>query len=642
MPSKNAATMAAPKTSDVVPEPNGELLQRVIVPRAGDPLSVRSLYLDEDKSNQRRSRGHGRTEVEIPADAEVSFATYFNAFPASYWRRWTTLSLVELRLTVTDSCRVDIYRSKGDGTQVHVQGRLIERAGQVSFPLDLRPFEDGGWYWFDITTDDHPVTLSAGGWYAPVAAPGRSSVAIGITTHNRQADCVGALLALGEDPLVLDAIGAVFVADQGSNKIRDHADYAAAAAALGDRLHVIEQANMGGSGGYARGMYETLTATECDHYMTMDDDVVVEPDSILRSLAFSRFARNPMIVGAQMLDVQDRSVLHSMGEVVDRSNFMWRAAPNVTYRHDFAEYPLRDEESEDLHRRIDVEYNGWWMCLIPRTILERIGLPLPLFIKWDDAEYSLRAAEVGCPTASLPGVAIWHMAWSNKDDAVDWQAYFHLRNRLVVAAMYTPHRRGGRLLLDNLKFTLRLLLSLQYSTIALHDMAIKDFLAGPDHLFDLLPAVLPDVRARRGEFDDGRVLPSASDFPLPSMDAVRAERFLRPPTNPVAKVKMLGTGLVHNLLPAKPEHYERPQLNVAAQDARWFLLSRIDGATVATADGSGVAYRKRNPKTFWTLLRTALTNHVQLAREFPRLRKVYQRSRPQLTSLDSWRKIFED
>jgi len=636
MASKNAASAA------VASAKTGELLQRVIVPRAGDPLDVRSLYLDEDKSNQHRSRGHGRTEVAIPADAEVSFATYFNAFPASYWRRWTALSLVELRLTLSDSCRVDIYRSKGDGTQVHVQGRLVEQAGQVVFTLDLRPFEDGGWYWFDITTDERPVTLTDSGWYAQVAGPGRSSVAIAITTHNRQADCVGALRAIGEDPLVLGAVGAVFVADQGTDKVRDAAGYDAAATVLGDRLRVIDQANMGGSGGYGRGMYEALTTTDCDHVLLMDDDVVVEPDSILRALAFSRFAQQPMIVGGQMLDLQDRSVLHSMGEVIDRTSFMWRAAPNVTYRHDFAEYPLRDEESEDLHRRIDVEYNGWWMCLIPRTIVERIGLPLPLFIKWDDAEYSLRAAEIGSPTASLPGVAIWHMAWSNKDDAVDWHAYFHLRNRLVVAAMYSPHRRGGRLLVDNLKFTLRLLLSLQYSTIALHDMAIKDFLAGPDRLFDLLPAALPDVSRRRREFDDGRVLPSSRDFPLPSMDAVRAERFLRPPTNPVTKLKTLATGLVHNLWPAKPEHYERPQLNIAAQDARWFLLSRIDGATVATADGSGVAYRKRNPKTFWTLLRTAVANHVQLAREFPRLRKVYQKARPDLTSLESWRKVFEN
>ncbi len=44
-----------------------------------------------------------------------------------------------------------------------------------------------------------------------------------------------------------------------------------------------------------------------------------------------------------------------------------------------------------LHRRVDVDYNGWWMCLIPTAVIKEIGLSLPLFLKWDDAEYGLRA-----------------------------------------------------------------------------------------------------------------------------------------------------------------------------------------------------------------------------------------------------------
>ncbi|WP_420086874.1 hypothetical protein, partial [Mycolicibacterium moriokaense] len=39
-----------------------------------------------------------RTTLEIGAESEVSFATYFNAFPASYWRRWSTLESVVLRV----------------------------------------------------------------------------------------------------------------------------------------------------------------------------------------------------------------------------------------------------------------------------------------------------------------------------------------------------------------------------------------------------------------------------------------------------------------------------------------------------------------------------------------------------------------
>ena len=79
---------------------------------------------------------------------------------------------------------------------------------------------------------------------------------------------------------------------------------------------------------------------------------------------------------------------------------------------------------------MDVDYNAWWMCLIPRSVAEDLGLPLPLFIKWDDAEYGLRARSRGYRTATVPGIAIWHMSFLEKDDTSDWQAYFHYRNRL--------------------------------------------------------------------------------------------------------------------------------------------------------------------------------------------------------------------
>jgi galactofuranosylgalactofuranosylrhamnosyl-N-acetylglucosaminyl-diphospho-decaprenol beta-1,5/1,6-galactofuranosyltransferase len=615
------------------------LLQRLIVPRQADPLDVRALYFDEDSSNQGRLRPVSRTAVRIPAQSEVSFAAYFNAFPASYWRRWTTIDEVVLRVVVDGSCRIDIYRSKADGATVHIRGEIIEASGAHEYRLDLAPFSDGGWYWFDITTEDEAVVLSDSGWYAPVPAPGRASVAIGITTFNRNNDVIGVLEALGSDPLVLDALHTVFVVDQGSSKVRQHASFTRAAAGLGSKLRVIEQPNYGGSGGYARAMYEALTTTEAEQIMFMDDDVVIEPDSILRAVAFSRFAERPMLVGGQMLSVQALSVLQSMGEVVDRSVMRWRIAPNCELNHDFAEDRLR--ESEELHRRIDVDYNAWWMCLIPRSVAEQVGLPMPLFIKWDDAEYGLRAGAAGYPTATVPGIALWHMPFEDKDDVTDWQAYFHLRNRLVAAALHGTDPTGRGTLRETLKITLKHLLSLQYSTVALQEMAINDFRAGPHALFDQLGSALGQVRELRAQHDDGRILPSARELPPPTADAVWAEQFLTPPTNKIKIMSTLMQGLLHNLRPVRPEHRHRPQLNVPAQDARWFLLARLDGATVSTADGRGVAFRKRDPRLFRRLLRQAVANHVRLAREFPRLRLAYRAALPELTSTDAWRKAFD-
>ncbi|ORA08888.1 glycosyltransferase [Mycobacterium asiaticum] len=616
------------------------LLSRIILPRPGEPLDVRKLYLEESSTNSRRAHATSRTSLQIGAESEVSFATYFNAFPASYWRRWSICPAVVLRVELVGTGRVDLYRTKATGARIFIEGR--EFAGSEDQPqvleieVGLRPFEDGGWIWFDITTDTK-VTLVSGGWYAPMPAPGTANIAVGIPTFNRPSDCANALSELTADPLVDEVIGAVIVPDQGTRKVRDHPNFPAAASKLGARLSIHDQPNLGGSGGYSRVMYEALKNTDCQQILFMDDDIRIEPDSILRVLAMSRFAKSPMLVGGQMLNLQEPSHLHIMGEVVNRSNFMWTAAPHTEYDHDFAEYPLSDKEDKSklLHRRIDVDYNGWWTCMIPRQVAEELGQPLPLFIKWDDADYGLRAAEHGYPTVTLPGAAIWHMAWSDKDDAIDWQAYFHLRNRLVVAAMHWDGDISG-LVRSHLKATLKHLACLEYSTVEIQNRAIDDFLAGPEHIFSILESALPEVHRLRKAYPDAVVLPAASELPAP----LNMTREMKPPVNPVTISYRLARGILHNMKAADPAHHVRPEYNVPTQDARWFRLCTVDGVTVTTADGCGVVYRQRDRAKMLSLLFQSIRRQRKLARRFDEMRRVYREALPVLSSKQKWETVL--
>ena len=689
----NTTTPAAPTPAspDVLAqmEPARERLARIIFPRPGEPLDVRSLYMVEAATNPRRCHAPSRTSLSIPADSEVSFETYFNGFPASYWRRWTTLDHVVLRLHLRGAGRVDTYRSKIDGSRIGISGapfgtdhvlgndpatsahsvtRLDDGTSLVEMVMDLGPFEDGGWMWFDITADT-AVEVLAGGWYAPGLAPATitvpdadsplgeteidnsNRVVIGIPTFNRPNDAVAALQALASDPDVDNIIEAVLMPDQGSKKVIDHPEFADAAAHFGDRYRRFEQGNLGGSGGYSRIMYEARQDTTAPFILYMDDDIAIEPDSILRAVAFARFTKKPTLVGGQMLNLQERSHLHSMGEVVNRADFMWTSAPHVHYDHDFAQYPLsaarehrgeggdpRWKETADLHRRIDVDYNGWWMCLIPRYVADTIGQPLPLFIKWDDAEYGLRAGQAGFPTVTMPGIAIWHMAWSDKDDAIDWQAYFHLRNRLVVAALTLPE--GGSikgLLASMAKAVIKHTLCLEYSTVAIQIEAIKDFLRGPEALYELLPTALPKVNQMRKQFPDAVVLRSATELPVASggPGGITDE-----PKNPVKKVVALAKGLAHSLTPANKDHHERPQMNLPPIDARWYSLSRLDGATVTTADGRGVVYRKRDLDKAKQLVTDSFAMHKKLREAWPEMQRRYRAAHAELTSLDYWTQVF--
>ncbi|MCW2677131.1 MAG: glycosyltransferase family 2 protein [Modestobacter sp.] len=630
--------VSEPAAEDLVPGKAVELLQRVLMPRPADPLKVRSLYLDE--VNAGRVKAQDRFSAEISPASELSFATYFNAFPASYWRRWSVLQSVVLQVTVSGTCRVDVYRSKADGESMHITGATHPGDDEqtLEFELDLGPFIDGGWYWFDVTTEEQ-TRIHRAAWYAPQAPVEQPRLGIGICTYNRPVDAVAALTALVEDDTVRDALHLVTVADQGNNHVRNAVHFPQVAEALGDRLRIVEQPNLGGSGGFARTMYESFANSDVTHHVLLDDDIQLEPDSILRARAFAAYCRKPMLVGGQMLALQDRSVLHTMGEIVDRSNFFWRNAPNTEYFHDFGERSLRD--SPDLHRRIDVDYNGWWMCLIPRTVFEEIGMPLPVFIKWDDAEYGLRAFAAGFPTVSLPGTAIWHLSWGDKDDASDWQAYFHIRNRLIAAALHSPHKHAGKVFPEMIKHDLRFLINLQYSTVELHQMAYRDFLAGPDRLFEEMAGSVGKAREARSTHPDGRVLSSSADLPLPSMSTAEALRFRRIPVTPTQIGSTLAKAIANNVTPVDPAHREVPQLNLAFQDARWFLLARLDSATVGTADGRGVTFRQRDPQTFRRLSTTSTQLLRQMYREWPELQKRYREAASQLTSVERWGQAFD-
>lgn len=665
-----------------------ERLQRILLPKLGEPRDVRSLYLVEPGTNAGRVQAHSRTSATIPAGDEVSFETYFNAFPASYWRRWTNLDNVVLRLELSGTARVDIYRSKIDGARIAVTGEVVGDLGAAAegaeakvdgkdvhvceIPVPLTQFEDGGWIWFDLTCETDVVIHSAG-WYSDIEAPSQTypdgtehpapegRVTIGIPTFNRPTDAVAALEALSSDPEVDAIIDAVLMPDQGTKHPADEPGFDTVAEHFGDRLRIFPQGNLGGSGGYSRIMYEALggpdsdskRATDSPFILYMDDDIAIEPDSILRAVAVGRFAKSPMLVGGQMLNLQERSHLHSMGEVIGRHDFMWTSAPHVHYDHDFYAHPLRDRgehgtnatgevvDSKDLHRRIDVEFNGWWMCLIPRVAAETIGQPLPLFIKWDDAEYGLRAGKAGFPTATWPGVAIWHMAWSDKDDAIDWQAYFHLRNRLIVAALQHEGDAAG-IVRSMRKATFKHLLCLEYSTVAIQNEAMKDFLAGPEHLFGILESSLPRINALRKSFPDAVVLPSAGNLPKPSGIPGVPTKDVGGRLGKLKKVGWLAKGLLHSVRPENSEHHDVPQANLAPLEARWFSLSRLDGATVTTADGRGVVYRQRDRDKAKALLEESWELQKQVEERFEQMQARYRAAYDDLTSRKAWANVFEN
>ncbi|WP_426999184.1 glycosyltransferase [Pseudarthrobacter sp. N5] len=615
--------------------------------RENDELA-RSPKLPEDKLQMFSSGGPqahfedflGRHSMRVRAGEQISFGTYFNGFPASYWRRWTSVRDIRLEVRTRGTGTVTVYKSNARGSLQRVDGQHVDGATTSTFQLSLKPFGDGGWYWFDLASSSGELVLEHAEWQTAGGEAAKGQVTLEITTMNKPDFCLNNARILSENPDVLENVKEILIVDQGTQKVEDQKGFADVRDALGGKLRIINQANLGGSGGFARGMYEAVE-NGSDYVLLLDDDVVVEPESIDRLLTFADHCRKPTIVGGHMFDLYSRSVLHTFGEVVDPFRIV-PAAPHsdMEVRHDFSVANLR--QTPWLHRRVDVDYNGWWMCLIPTKIIKDIGLSLPLFIKWDDAEYGLRAREAGYATVSMPGAAVWHVSWLDKDDLVGWQSYFHERNRLITTLIHSPYKRGGRVLRESVQADVKHLVSMQYFTQHGRIEALKDIFKGPHELHKVLGTKLPEINALKAEYPDAQVREDVDDFPAPK---IGRGPLGGAPIGMPSKKELVPWGIktVARQLVEAPnaESAERPQGFLAHRDNRWFRLAHYDSIVVSNAEGTGASWYRRDPKKLKSMLIEATALHLRIYREWDTLAEQYRNAVADITSLDAWKKTFD-
>jgi len=284
------------------------------------------------------------------------------------------------------------------------------------------------------------------------------------------------------------------------------------------------------------------------------------------------------------------------------------------------------------------------MCLIPTEIIREVGLALPAFIKWDDAEYSLRAREVGFPTVSVPGVALWHVSWVGKDDSIDWQAYFHARNRIVAGLLHSRAPQGGTLLRHSRRLDLKHLMMMQYYPVALRHRALRDVLSGPAHMRANLATAMPAARALAKDFPE-TVVHRDTATPLRSRRGRQVfPRFKRhqfdSPTGLRLRWFTASTLAAHWLHAPRPENVTQPEVEFGKDDAHWWRVPHFDSALVNAADGSGKNVYTRDRAQFRRMLVESVRLHWALRRRWVRLSDEYRRALPELVSEDAWRETF--
>lgn len=586
-------------------------------------------------------RVNGRTSLTVLAGRHASLCTFFNAFPAGYWRRWTSVDTVRFSARVRGRGTIMLFRSSGRGLfepagtiDVHTP----TRATTVHADLAMTGLMDGGFFWFDAKAgDSDDLTIEDAAWSVPVEARRGSNgtLSIAITTFNRAPYCLNQLKAIAADANVRGRLDTIYCTDQGTDLVRDEPGFAAVAKDLGHQLTYVRQRNMGGSGGFARGMYETVKAGKSDYTLLLDDDAISEPESIMRAVQFADYCTRPTIVGGGMFHLDNRTMLYTLGERYNRASYWTQPAAGLEYNHDFATQPLRD--SPKLHRRADSDFNGWWMCLIPTQIMREIGLAQPLFIKFDDVDYGLRAEDHGYHTVCLPGVAVWHQAWHAKDPSRTWEGYYLYRNHWICSLLHCTkpswHFLYG-MLFDDAKAGVELV----YSAMHLHHLALRDIMRGPDYIADTLATKLGDVRKAREGFPDSATTRNRDDFPTPKAEYIANMK----PRPSMIDVRLQAMKTIAKAFVSRGNGMRdtQPDLLIPSRDASWPAYASVNSAVVTSPDGDSVAWLRRDSKLYRQQTMRGLFLAKELLKRWESLAKEYQNS--DMASFEAWAKVFED
>lgn len=429
-----------------------------------------------------------------PGDFVECF-TYFNSFALAKWKKYTNVQNVYLQLRCRGNFSVRLFSHYRDGqtickemyepytfnlkemTDIRIPIPNNSRGEVVGFQFDvLKPSDEVMAYNAKkAVKKDYRFCIESGGWYTDVTDKLINDVRISIaTTTFKKEDYIAKNVEILERELFYSSEPArkhikMIIIDNG--RTLDPDDYNS------EFVTVHHNENVGGAGGFTRGMLESLDVTDfkVTHVLLMDDDVTVMPEAFIRTyslLALVKPQYNERFISGAMLYYERMNVQHEdVGYVHEDGSY----GPNKRIMEmDKWDSVFENDEDIEFHEN---SYAGWWYCCIPVSKIQKSHLPVPLFIRGDDVEFSVaNKAEF----LTLNGICIWHKGFANKFNA-NLELYMVHRNSLIIQAM------SG--ICEDIDFIERIdgffksnLCRLAYNNCDLLLDAIEEFSAGPDFM----------------------------------------------------------------------------------------------------------------------------------------------------------------
>ncbi len=384
--------------------------------------------------------------------ASVPFDTYFNSFSLGKWQENTTIEDIELYLETEGHLLCTLYHMDEEHV-IHTVSINEIKPSQSKITISIPQSLQGGLLYFTLKglTESQ---LKTAHWATSQDAENIVKLGLSITTFNRQ-EAVKASVSRILDFLHKTEIDAhLLVVDNGKNVALEE----------DSKLTLIPNENLGGSGGFARGLYHLKEENDdFTHCLFMDDDASCETESIFRTYQLLAYAKDERlaVAGSMLLG--------------DKPNIQWENGANfnqhcMPLKSGFNLYDIHQILDND--KSVTFDYGGWWFFAFPIAIAE---YPYPFFVRGDDVNFGLQEQ---FQQITMNGIATWGDDFFAKESPLT--QYLDTRSHLL-HHLQVPKLNNDYLSIMKVfwRFIIRYAFMYKYASVEAQNEAMKDVLKGP-------------------------------------------------------------------------------------------------------------------------------------------------------------------
>ncbi|MGL5875983.1 MAG: glycosyltransferase [Xenococcaceae cyanobacterium] len=451
-----------------------QVLSRINFPKSPD---VSSLYMRCERGAFINFSECDRNIV-FSQGGTLSSNSYFNSFYESFYAKYTNLNSVYYLLKLEGDFEISLYREVYEGSDRKVifqktfENCKLTDDLKILLPNLQQKDEQQGRIYFEIVCLSDRGLFEQGSIVTEQMPDREVSLAIISCTYKKEIYIKKTVDTILQDTLLKTKKIKIFIVDNGQTLNRD--DF------LDSRVELIPNRNLGGSGGFTRGLVAALESNNYSHFSFMDDDIELDTESVYKLFGLYEYAKDDFAIAGGMLDLNKKNVLYEAGALYSIASHTMKYQP-------FSVTPLKHELELENPSQINlllaeenIDYGGFWFFNFSKETVEKIGLPLPFFIKVDDMEFGLRIKKaLQGKIVAFPSIAVWHEPFYLK--FIVWDNYYYIRNHLITYAIHQP-LRYIRTMFDFTRQLIYELFLFEYNFAEMQIKAFEDYVKGPDWL----------------------------------------------------------------------------------------------------------------------------------------------------------------